>query len=160
MAPVMALDREEKKRLLYASLAVALGLVIPEIAMWPNVREMIIVTGVTLVLVACMLPAAWIGIVSGRLRTICQSVELLRRNHPCDRKALKHACSSFPEDPNIKALGLIPADAPVPIDLLRRIADAPPKAAQTISQLRLFRLLFLVVVVVAGIVRIIHSLAK
>ena len=150
------LNREEKKRLFYATLAGSVGLVPVEISMWPDIHAMIIVTSLVVVLTVCMLPAAWIGFSSSRLSTICRSADQLLRKQPCDREALKHACMSFLDDPNIKALSELPTDSPVPIDLLRRIRASPPKAATDVRlQLRTLNWLFLAAMMIACLVKII-----
>jgi len=110
----------------------------------------------------CMLPFARIGLYQGRAYVIYSSIHALMRNEPCDREQLKHACQSFQQDPNIKALGLLPLDAAVPIDLLRRIDNGPrPKVVLQFRSLMatLFGLLT-VVMVLALIAKLIHVFLK
>jgi hypothetical protein len=159
----MALDREERKRVLAVIMAAMAGLVVPFMAIWPNIHEFVIVGSVTVILfIAAAVPVFLIGLAQSRVSTIYKSVHLLLRNRPCNRTALKHACESFAHDPNIKALGMVPIDAPVPIDLLRRIEMSPrPQAAlrATSQQKRLFRYLVWITAA-AAIARIIFSMIK
>ena len=158
----MSLNREEKKRLAYCVLAAVVGAAWPLAVLRPNSRELIVVLPIVLALGGCAFLAFPIGLAQSRVKTIYRSVEALLRHHPCDRELLRQACKAFPDDPNIRAMGLLPVDAPVPIDLLRKIEMSPPpkSALQAGLQLKLLFRLLIVIAVLTGLFRLVHVLNR